>query len=176
MSKPTGRYEWHEVVLQECKDEYDDLAQNWRSLDAKAQGVIAVCGVFVGAVMALVVRSGADPYVQRNARIAEAAVIVLLLAAVGYAHAATRIRTAESQPDGTSAGADASVLMAAAVSTDLDEIAFIEKRIAAWREGNANVWDANEAKADALATAQALLAAAIGTFGVLTLLLIAGLL
>ena len=71
MSKPTGRYEWHEVVLQECKGEYDDPAQNWRSLDAKAQGVIAVCGVFVGAVMALLVRapthrSSPEPRSQRT--------------------------------------------------------------------------------------------------------------
>jgi hypothetical protein len=156
-------------VLTAYEVEYRDLADNWRSLDGKAQGTVAIAGVFIGGAVAFAQRLSSD---SSNAmRTAVGLGVLLLLVCVGFAISVLRIRTVNAPPDGDSVRKLVADLLEVSESERAGRyLGYLEDRVVAWKTGIDEVASVNDSKATALWRAQLSLAAAIGAFAILIVL------
>jgi hypothetical protein len=141
-------------VLDSYKKEFDSLVGSFRDLDSKAQGTVAIAGVFLAAALAFMNREGVlNSYVSRNLAIF---IVLSLTAAIAFSVQALRIRRLPNLPSGDDVSG---LLQALAKAGDQDELKerlvyFCGDAAALWRSCIRQRREVNEEKADHIWSAQ----------------------
>ena len=162
MPTPT-QHELLSQVVAAYEYEYRDSADNWKVLDTKAQGSVAVAGIFIAGSLALAQRFTGGTAVA--SRIVLGVGALLLLIAVGCALVVLKIRSVDAPPDGQSVSdLIKDVIAGGDPVSDERYVRHLHDRIKAWHKGNGQVSKANSSKATWLWAAQLCLGGAILTF------------
>lgn len=159
-----------ELALERARYEYTELADNWKQLDAKAQGTGALAGVFLAAVFAFGQQNSPMLSIEMVKAMA-IALVLLLTAAILCAVICLWTREAQMPPDAEAVRNQVKTFLGA----DLDDEARLAEREALlngflddWVAANATLAARNAIKARWLTRAQALLVAGAAISAVLT--------
>ena len=169
----THKYKLLEAALASYREEYRDLADDWKGLETKAQGSVAVAGIFLAALFAFVRELTANSGPLESVLLAVA--VLTLLVSVGYAIAALRIRDIAASPLGKHLKPLVQHLLA---TPDLEAnpdraTNFLNDHIRMWHETNENMHHENDRKAGHVLRSQVCLMAAIAAVAILTVVKIA---
>ena len=150
-----------EDALSAYKIEYDDQMANWRALDTKAQGAVAVAGLFVGGLLAFAKDPRSEPTLGR---IVLVLAVVCLLGAVLFALNALRVCDVADPPSGaihSKLAEDLASLDEAEASLPARQQGYLGDRAVLWSRTERDTRVGNERKAKSVARAQGLLVAAV---------------
>lgn len=158
------------AALDAYLEEYKQLKETWRSIETKAQGSIAVAGIFIAGALAFLTKM--DAHLRCHEEILLFAGLACLIASVILAILVLRTRTTRAPPLGSFAGAYAIELVKVNTDADLQLHldAFFRDGVSRWRDMITEVGKANESKADTLWCAQLFLIFAIVAVAVLSIL------
>lgn len=156
------------LVLESYQAEYRELADNWRTLDTKAQGVTGISGLFLAAAFAFV-RDGAGQLWCLE-KVALVLAIVALVGAVAVAVFALRVRVVSLPP----IGEQFAELVNDVLKADGAELAerlpaLVNDQSEEWRKTNIEIASHNSQKAGLLRWAVSLLLAAAVLVGALAI-------
>jgi hypothetical protein len=169
MTEPEDRRLLLEATLRAYEQEFAHLSAVWKDLDAKAQGTVAVAGIFVAATMAF----ARDPNDQGVAFTGILALTVaLLVASVLLAVRAARIERVDAPPQGAQVASLALDLLALAMPDQERPVRmenFYRDQLPAWQRASESYRSVNRTKAHALSVAQGALVSAVVLFAALTL-------
>jgi hypothetical protein len=159
------------TALDAYRDEYEKLAEIWRSIEVKAQGNIAIAGIFIAGAFAFVrdiIRP--SPNCQKHIFVVA---LGLLVASVIFSLLALRTRSMLRPPGGEIVSKLVGDLLPLISEKDFEDRmpAFIENQIKGWKQSVEGVRKANEDKASHLWVAQLSLLAAILLVAVLTIII-----
>lgn len=147
-------------VIDGCQLEYRELSDNWRSLDSKSQGAVAISGVFLAGAFAFIREITKESPSNENSWLIAA--VVLLAISVICALAALWVRTVHSVPDGETLNNCVKDLLKMDDGTSHERIAnFYHDQIKLWTTTNQDIAGANWKKACCLTWAQIFLLLAI---------------
>lgn len=159
------------LVIESYRDGYKELADTWRNLETKAQGNIAVSGIFIGAVFAYIQKVNPQP--QQNEKVLLGIAAFFLVVSVVLSLIALRIRTVPAPP----LGGYVDRLVTDLIKCAKDEADLVTRipdfcydQIDGWRDVENKVVKSIGLKARSLKGAQVSLTVAILTVGLLTLL------
>lgn len=154
-------------VVESFFDEYKEHTENWRSLETKAQGNIALAGVFVAGVFAFLTRSGATP--DAYERFILLITIFFLISSVIFAMLVLKTRIAPVPPLGSFMDYSARHLLLVSESEFLERIGrFNSDHVIKWREVIGKTNESIRSKALYLWIAQVLLMIAIISIAILS--------
>jgi hypothetical protein len=154
------------LLLSHAKDEYDEHSSIWRDLDRKAQGNIAICGIFMAGVT-VIFRVVFDPDVFTKALLTASFIFPAVAAFLSIkVMQVVEVQAIEGASD---------IAKASKEIFDCDENnkakeklrLFVTTRIEAWVSVTEDVAKANKEKAHFLAMAQSLLRAGVFSSGFL---------
>jgi hypothetical protein len=161
-------------ALEAFRAEYADLSDTWRQLEAKAQGTVAIAGIFLAAAYAFV-RDLRAATSSGLLRIGIALAVLLFLASVVLAVLALRVREVQAPPVGDTLRELAEDLMQVSPADRGERMPdFLRDQMRLWPETNADLRKQTEAKAGQVRWAQRLLLFAICVIGIETIILLAG--
>lgn len=144
-------------ALESYKDEYQEMSSDWRSLDGKAQGSIAISGIVLTAIF-IFLRT-----LNNNAGCIEksllTAVVVMVSVSIILALLALRVRIYQQPPLGEKLETHISNLLASGSKDAMHE--FYVDQSARWKEVNANIVKVNDDKASRVQGSQYSIALAI---------------
>lgn len=148
-------------LLETLKAEYKESSETWRALEGKAQGTVAIAGVFLAAVFAFVREAGvADGPLAERLGIGASA--LALVAAVICAVVTLKIRRIPAPPLGLRLQNDFKHLLKVtdphALRLHLEN--FVMDQARRWAEVNVEIAATNERKGKLLVSAQLLTAVA----------------
>jgi hypothetical protein len=170
MSDVDVRTRSREEVLYAYKIEYDDQMANWRALDAKAQGAVAIAGIFIGGLLALANGSSTGPSSTPLMPLAFA--LASLLMAVLAAVRVLWVREVVDPPSGTAVAVLAvdlqSLEPADALSIERYH-GYLGDRATLWQQTILETRRGNDRKASALRVAQVCLVISVLIVGGSTL-------
>jgi hypothetical protein len=147
-------------ALDAHKDEYKELAEVWRSLDAKAQGTVAISGIFLAGVFAFV--NDLQANAACVARCLLTATAALLAVSVILALAVLWVRSVSSAPLGESLSVLVRDLLSADDGLSSERLQdYYKDQAHLWKATNEEVDTANRRKAGFLIAAQVSLALGI---------------
>jgi hypothetical protein len=146
-------------TLEAYRQEYDELSQDWRNLDTKAQGNITVCGIFLAAIVAFAKDLAAKGTVDERSLLIFTA--VLLAVSVGTSLITLIVRPVLGAPLGAAHDRLVADLIRTKATSDAQILNYIRDQISFWKETNRDLQAANSAKAKVLLTGQILLVFAI---------------
>jgi hypothetical protein len=86
------------LVIESYRDGYKELADAWRNLETKAQGNIAISGIFIGGVFAYIQK--VDPQLQQNEKVLLGLAAFFLVVSVIFSVISLKIRTVPAPPLG----------------------------------------------------------------------------
>lgn len=159
------------LVIESYRDGYKELADAWRNLETKAQGNIAISGIFIGGVFAYIQK--VDPQLQLNEKVLLGLAAFFLVVSVIFSVISLKIRTVPAPPLGGFVDKLVTDLIECA-EDDGDLItripALCYDQISGWRDVEIKVVESIRLKARSLKGAQIFLTVAILTVGLLTLL------
>jgi hypothetical protein len=159
------------LVIESYRDGYKELADAWRNLETKAQGNIAISGIFIGGVFAYIQK--VDPQLQQNEKVLLGLAAFFLVVSVIFSVISLKVRTVPAPPLGGFVDKLVTDLLECA-EDDGDLItripALCYDQISGWRDVEINVIESIRLKARNLKGAQIFLTVAILTVGLLTLL------
>ena len=159
------------LVIDSYRDGYKELADAWRNLETKAQGNIAISGIFIGGVFAYIQK--VDPQLQQNEKVLLGLAAFFLVVSVIFSVISLKIRTVPAPPLGGFVDKLVTDLIECA-EDDGDLItripALCYDQISGWRDVEIEVIESIKLKARSLKGAQIFLTVAILTVGLLTLL------
>lgn len=150
-------------VLESYKEAYRELSEIWRNLDTKAQGVIAVDGIFLAALFAFIRVLVEEPTVDEKWMLTILA--GLLFISIGFAIRGLWIESVPSAPLGESLDDLIADLIRLPEGTDIERMHnFSNDHASLWKETNSAIHAVNERKARAVMRAQGtLIMALLGT-------------
>jgi len=156
------------TVLESYPEEYKEFVNNWHSLEGKAQGSVAIAGIFI---------AGAFAYLRENIALMNCyqktllgCGIVCLLITVAYSIMALRIRKLPAPPMGEYLDKIVCDLLRVKDSELLERIPlFVQDQIIGWRIVRKGLSDSNLRKAKNIWIGQILLVGAILIIGILAL-------
>jgi hypothetical protein len=159
------------TVLDAYRDEYEKMVGSWRGLEGKAQGNIAIAGIFIAGAFAFVrdiIRT--SPNYQKHIFVV---VLVLLVVSVINSLLALRIRSVPGPPGGEMLSKLVGDLLPLISEKDFEDRmqAFIGDQIKGWKQCVEKVREANGDKAVYLWVAQLALLAAILLVAALTIII-----
>ena len=158
------------TLLDSYRDEYKELADIWRGLETKAQGNIAIAGIFIAVVFAFIREAGQQSYWAERACLGLA--LIFLVISVIFSIMVLRVRQAPFPPMG--GFVDKMFIDHLNIKDDAELLErlplLINDQAKAWRQVKEMVVTSNKSKARNLWAAQVFLLAAILTFATLTLL------
>lgn len=146
-------------ALESLKDEYSELCDNWRSIDTKAQGNIAVCGIFIAGSLAFV-RTLPDTPDQNTLLLLTVAILCLLFSTV-LSLLVLKVRTVPSAPSGTEISELVNDLTRPESFEQDDYERFLGEQLRMWQKTNEKVFENNRDKVRCLFLAQLGLMAAL---------------
>ena len=155
--------------LNAYQEEYRELSETWRNLDAKAQGTIAISGIFLAGILAFVrALSTAATSIER---LFLAAATALLTLCIVLSLLVLRIRTISGTPAGKSLEILINDLLQVEDGTTSERLLnYCRDQMQMWSTTNHDIEKANQEKADLLIKAQVILVIAIGCAAILTLI------
>ena len=155
------------TVLELYREEYNVIGQNWRNLEGKAQGSVAIAGIFI---------AGAFAYIQKDItlllyqKIILCIGIIFLLICVSFSILALRIRKLPAAPMGQYLDKLVSDLFRGNDPEFLHRLPLlVNDQITAWREVRKDLVAANQRKGMYVWIGQIFLVKAIAFVGLLTL-------
>ena len=86
------------AALDAFKQEYDRLAKTWEQLDLKAQGTVAIAGIFLGGIFAFITNLRPS---ETTSKVALILAIVSLVLSVLFSLLALRVREVLDAPGGS---------------------------------------------------------------------------
>jgi transcriptional accessory protein Tex/SPT6 len=144
------------LLVQHARDAYQHEAEDWRDIDRKAQGVVAICGIFITAA-ALSLRN--LPSFTFIGHLALFALVVVVLIGAWWAISALRIAKIEHGVERTSDVIDRAKEII--FEDDSDSAAaqqrirqFVLDRAEAWSKAREALESVNHKKADLILSAQ----------------------
>ena len=161
-----------QAVVQAYRDEYSEVLSKWRDLEGKAQGTVAIAGLFLAGVFAFIRQISAET--QWIEQVLLCVAVLLLGLTVWYAVRVLTIRKVATPPPPKDYEDAARALVEIEEPAELDGryVNLAYDLAKAWSETNASVGSANEGKAKSLFVAQQCLRAAIFVVALITLLAI----
>lgn len=150
------------LALDTYREEYRDLSDTWRNLDAKAQGIGAIAGIFLAALFAWARDIPAS--FGLTLRVLAVASIVLLVASIVVAVVALRVRRVAAPPLGDATGDMVRDILRKQRPEELGDrlVALCNDQIELWKATNADMAGVSEIKACRIGVAQgALVLAAV---------------
>lgn len=150
-------------------EEYKEQTETLRSLESKAQGSIAVAGIFIAGTLAYLEKL--NPNLQQHERVLILIALVCLIVSVVLAILALRARTIDAPPLGSFV-AHYSILL---VKIDSEQRlrpyqeSFFTEHVSRWVDVMNQIREANASKAKYLRSAQQWLIAAILSVAALSL-------
>lgn len=156
-----------EGVLDSFKEEYRELSEVWKVLDSKAQGVIAIDGIFLAAIFAFIRTISAPTFFEK---IGISAALVTFAVSILYAVSALWIKTVSAAPLGSDLKVLADDLMGID-ETDKSErfYNFSRDHSSLWKSTTDDIYKINQDKASSLGSAQRYLIGAILISTILTI-------
>ena len=130
MTKPEVTNALVGLALERAQFEYTECADNWKLLDAKAQGTAAITGIFLAAVVAFIGRDACSQGTDIHMKITAAALLTLLLLSIMSSVFALRVVEFDMPPSGRSTKADVDRLL----QLDLGEDQLREGRLLLLKE------------------------------------------
>jgi uncharacterized membrane protein YccF (DUF307 family) len=152
-----------DAALTSFAQEYRDLADTWRNLEAKAQGICTISGIFLAGALTC--------YLKILLGIA----VIALCVAIVFSIFALRIAKIPFPPIGTTfMGFVEDIIAATEVDPDVVERNFVHDQLAVWENANAAMRSAIEKRAGHIDNAQITILVAIlfSALSVLVLLII----
>ena len=155
------RDELRTKTLEAFNSEYKELIEVWRGLETKAQGNIAVAGIFIAGSLAYIQKL--DPNLLRHEKVFLGIAIGCLIASVLFAIATLTTQTVESPPLGLFVDHYSNDLLKIDSKTDLASHlnTFFSEHATLWRKVLAEIQTLNESKANHLWHAQIFLIVAM---------------
>lgn len=159
-------------ALEAYREDYKELVDNWRSLESKAQGAVAIAGIFIAGAFAFIREIDTNTYLIE--KILLVAVILFLITSVAFSVYALKIRAIAAPPFGANVERLVNDLLNIEDQSEIAERLpnYINDQISEWKKVNGEVEIAIESKAERLWRAQRALLYAILTIAVLTLVAI----
>jgi hypothetical protein len=159
-----------QLVVRSFLDEYNDLNETWRHLDAKAQATATIAGIFIAGVFAFLTRQGVPVAALQRAILF--AGIVFLAVSTLLALLAMRIREISRPPIGSVLSDLVSDLFAEGnLETLADRIPrFLGDQSSLWTFTNEEAYRQNSCKARLIFWAQLMLVLSIGAVSLFTIL------
>jgi hypothetical protein len=169
----TSTSDLQRFALESYRDEYRDLSEIWRNLDAKAQGLSAIAGVFLAAVLAWSRALPAE--FGKHERFLIAGTIVLLFVAIVAAVCALQLRKVKKAPFGDETAGMVRDILPTMSPEDFSSRAsnFYNDQMTAWKDTNRDIREKIQSKTSWLTFAQytllltAFLAAVVAMFPIL---------
>lgn len=162
-----------EVALNAYRDEYREIADAWRNMEMKAQGAVAIAGIFAAAVFAFV--RDLEKEGGRSQKVLIVATMVFLICSVTFSILCLYVRRVTAPPLGETIDKKVRHLLSEMVS-DNDMPARLQnlksEQASLWRRVNVDASMANETKAKWLLAAQVSLIMAILMVGMLTVIIL----
>lgn len=158
------------ATLDAYLEEYKQLKETWRSIETKAQGSIAVAGIFIAGALAFLTKM--DAHLRCHEKILMFVGLSCLIFSVILAILALRTKTTKVPPLGGFAGGYGIELVKVNNEADLQIHlgAFFRDGVSRWRDVITEVSESNEEKANTLLCSQLFLIFAIVAVAVLSLL------
>lgn len=156
-------------ALDSYKEEYSELSETWRNLDGKAQGVIAVSGIFLAGMLAFVRALLQSASCTEKWLLTVSAVFLVLN--IIFALLVLWVRTVPKAPLGESLETLINDLLNMEDGTEPERLHnFSRDHARMWKTTNLEVQKVNEKKARHLVCAQGMLILAIGCVVFFTLI------
>lgn len=157
------------AALDAHQDEYRDTWDTWKHLDVKAQGSVAIAGIFLAGIFAYANRMPADAcfYLKLVVIIA----VVSVAVAVMFAMLALRLREVAPPPLGSEVGEMVSHILNLEEGDEISEraVRFFSDRIELWKGVNDEMRSVNERKGKHLTLTQWILFAVVVLTSLLTI-------
>jgi uncharacterized membrane protein len=152
---------FYEFALNSSEREYADLLDNWKWIDAKAQATGVISGVFIAASFAYM--KNTDFVLNGIEKAVLVAVLVSLIAAIGFAVLAMHVRDLDGRPMGAEESRSRAEDAAGRPEDEHDEryLALLRLNVDAWVDVNRGFRDGVAEKANRLRMAQAFLLVAV---------------
>lgn len=152
-----------------CKQEHEELSEQWNALDTKAQGTMATAGIFVAGMLAFINTLSQTATAAQKWFLTGAAVLLALCIVVALRVLA--VREVTSAPVGAQLRKLVDDLLGVPGAITPSRLQnFARDHMRMWEAANKDVRDVNASKAKQLACAQWILFAAILCAAVVTLL------
>lgn len=176
MTKPEVTDALVGLALERAQFEYTECADNWKALDAKAQGTAALTGIFLAALLAFFGREVCSHNLDVHLKVTAVGLLVLLILSVVASVLALRIEEFDMPPSGRSTKADVDRLLRLDLDGDKlrdERLALLKELTDIWLACNDKLDSCNERKGRWIQRAQLSLAAAaaVGTLIVIWRLL-----
>jgi hypothetical protein len=152
---------FYEFALGSSESEYADLLDNWKWIDAKAQATGVIAGVFIAASFASM--KNADFVLGPVEKAVLVAVLVSLIAAIGFAVLAMHVRDLDGRPMGAEESRARAVDALGLPPEEHDKryLDLLKLSVDAWVDVNRGFRDGVADKANRLRMAQAFLLVAV---------------
>ncbi len=150
-------------------EEYKELTETWRSLESKAQGNIAVAGIFIAGSLAYLEKL--SPQLQRHEQVFLLIAIACLIVSVILAILALKTQTITPPPLGSFVAYYSTKLVKIETEATLQTYleSFFAEHVSLWGVVIGQVKESNDSKAQYLWSAQRWLIAAIFAVAALSL-------
>ena len=164
----------NKTVLDSYRDEYKELNDTWKNLEGKAQGAVAIAGIFIAGAFAYTREIG--PQGIRYEKIFLGASILCLIISVGLSILALKVRTVAAPPMGEHVDNLVQDLLQVDNDAELLERIprFVADQVASWRVVSQEANESIKLKAKYLWGAHLCLAFAILTIALLSVLKLLG--
>jgi hypothetical protein len=171
-SQPSSLGELPWLALDAYREEYRDLSETWRSLDAKAQGTGAIAGIFLAAIFAWV-RELPTWFGSTERRLVVAGIASLILSIIATV-LALLIQRVAAPPLGDATGEMVRDIVAKQRAEELPDrvVALCNDQIDLWKESNADMTRVSESKALRIGIAQAALMLAAVLVSILAIVVV----
>ena len=158
-----------EATLDAYRDEYGEYSETWRTLETKAQGNIAVAGIFIAGSLAYLTKT--DLNLAQHEQVFLLAAIICLIVSVVLSIIVLRSEEVTPPPLGSFVSHFSSVLLTKTNQTELETyvVTFFNDHAKQWEQVISEIRDGNDTKALFLWRAQLLLIIAIFAVAALSL-------
>lgn len=158
------------MVLQSYADEYHDMSETWRHLDAKGQGATGIGGIFVAATFAFAREIATDVSTMELTMLV--ITVGVLLISIGCAIKGLALRPLEAPPMGESFESLTNALLSVKDPRERAERLprLIGDQVALWKENNEAIAKASLSKAECIRWSQKLLFVVIIMAGLIAIL------
>jgi hypothetical protein len=157
-----------QAVLDSYREEYKELVDAWKTLEVKAQGAVAIAGIFIAGAFAYVRDVGQAHLYER---LSLSLSIFCLMISVVLSIFALKVRTVAATPLGEHI--DKLVQDLLQINSDAELLErmprFVSEQITSWRVARTEAHESNRSKAKYLWAAQVLLTIAILTVAQLSI-------
>lgn len=155
------------TILEAYLNEYKDISDIWKNLETKAQGNVAIAGIFIAGVFAYIEKI--SPNLRSHEKFLIAASIICLVISICSSIFALAVRETTTAPLGAGTDHYGTALLALNDQDFLVRIPeFFPDMLSAWKRYRSAAKEANRSKASSLRVGQFFLIGAVSAVAILT--------